>query len=100
VRISKFLATTSLVAIAVAASSRPWLQTPAAADAADGPALEEVVVTAQKRTENLQDTPISVSVLSAKAMEDRHVGSLWSTWATAADTVPEGCALLLSSRRP
>jgi iron complex outermembrane receptor protein len=43
---------------------------------ADTAQLEEIVVTAQKRSENLQDTPISISVLGAKALEDRHIGSL------------------------
>ena len=75
-RISKYLATTSFVAIAMAASTQAMAADAAAANAAEAPALEEVVVTAQKRTENLQDTPISVSVLSAKALEDRHVASL------------------------
>ena len=53
-------------------------QAAAAADAADAPGvgLEEVVVTAEKRETNLQDTPISISVLSAEAMADRHVQSL------------------------
>jgi iron complex outermembrane receptor protein len=46
----------------------------AAASAATG--LEEVVVTAQKRAENLQKTPISISVVSAKALQDRHIYSL------------------------
>jgi len=76
VRISKYLATTSLVAIVMAAATQAMAADAAAATAAEGPALEEVVVTAQKRTENLQDTPISVSVLTAKALEDRHVASL------------------------
>jgi len=76
VRISNYLATSSLVAIVMAASTQAIAADAAAASAAEAPALEEVVVTAQKRTENLQDTPISVSVLSARAMEDRHVQSL------------------------
>lgn len=42
----------------------------------DGP-LEEVVVTATKRTTNLQKTPIAISVLSAQALTDRHVLSLY-----------------------
>ncbi|OYU69736.1 MAG: TonB-dependent receptor [Alphaproteobacteria bacterium PA2] len=54
--------------------------TPARAEAtaADAGAvgLEEVIVTAQKRSENLQKTPASVSVVSAQAMEDRHIYSL------------------------
>ena len=36
---------------------------------AQGVALEEVVITAQKRKENLQDVPISVQALDAKALE-------------------------------
>ncbi|OJU12255.1 MAG: TonB-dependent receptor [Caulobacterales bacterium 68-7] len=46
----------------------------AASDAADS--LEEVVVTAQKRATNLQDTPIAISVLGQEALEARHVQSL------------------------
>jgi iron complex outermembrane receptor protein len=45
-----------------------------AADASSG--LDEIVVTAQKRETNLQDTPIAISVLGANALEARHVQSL------------------------
>lgn len=38
--------------------------------------LEDIVVTAQKRPENLQKTPISISVMNAKSLADRHVISL------------------------
>jgi outer membrane receptor protein involved in Fe transport len=38
----------------------------------DGAELEEVIVTAQKREERLQDVPSSVSVLSSKQMLDSH----------------------------
>lgn len=38
--------------------------------------LDEVIVTATRRETNLQDTPISISVMSAEALEDRHVQSL------------------------
>jgi iron complex outermembrane receptor protein len=38
--------------------------------------LTDVIVTATKRETNLQDTPISISVLGAEALEDRHVQSL------------------------
>jgi iron complex outermembrane receptor protein len=41
-----------------------------AADAADTSSLEEVVVTARKRAENLQETPVSVSVISGDAVRD------------------------------
>jgi iron complex outermembrane receptor protein len=38
--------------------------------------LTDIVVTAQKRETNLQQTPISISVLDSKALDDRHVLSL------------------------
>jgi len=41
-------------------------------------ALDQVVVTAQKRATNLQETPISVSVVDAEALKDRHAISLAS----------------------
>jgi len=44
-------------------------------DQTDG-GLTEVVVTAQKRSENNQTTPIAISVLGATAIADRHVQSL------------------------
>lgn len=40
------------------------------------PQLEEVVITAQKREQNLQDTPIAVSAFDAEAIEDRQVNDL------------------------
>lgn len=48
-----------------------------ATDAADTSAntLEEVVVTAQKRTEDLQKVPISLQVLSAETLEEHQVSS-------------------------
>lgn len=46
----------------------------AAADA--GPGLGDIVVTAQKRETNLQQTPISISVMSAEDLANRHVVSL------------------------
>ena len=38
--------------------------------------LEEVVVTAQKRTENLQDVPMSISALDGQALEAGRVEKL------------------------
>ena len=43
------------------------LQTPAMAQERQ---LEEVIVTAQKRTESLQDVPISVTAISAQDLEE------------------------------
>ncbi len=47
---------------------------PAAADGATS--LEEVVVTAQKRQTNLQDTPIAISAMDSEALKARHVQSV------------------------
>src|SRR5215468_3315859 len=41
-----------------------------------GPTLQEVVVTARKRTENLQDIPLSVDVFTNKDMENLGITSL------------------------
>ncbi|PZN32176.1 MAG: hypothetical protein DIU71_08155, partial [Proteobacteria bacterium] len=43
----------------------------AAAEQSQAPALEEVVVTAQFRTENLQDTPIAITAVTADMLEAR-----------------------------
>lgn len=44
---------------------------------ADGvTSLEEVVVTAQKRKTNLQDTPIAISAMDSEALKARHVQSV------------------------
>ena len=61
----------SSLAIAVAAV----LAAQAAAAADPAGALEEVVVTAQKRAENLQDVPISIQALDSKALEALSVSS-------------------------
>jgi outer membrane receptor protein involved in Fe transport len=42
----------------------------------DTATLEEVVVTAQKRSENLQDVPISIDVFDSKRLEQLNVGGL------------------------
>jgi outer membrane receptor protein involved in Fe transport len=49
-----------------------------AADASTAPALEEIIVTAQKRSENLQDVPISVVAISAQQLKDAGVTDIRS----------------------
>ncbi|HYG06265.1 MAG TPA: TonB-dependent receptor [Stenotrophomonas sp.] len=71
------------VALALAAlAAGPVLaqetQQPDGAAAADPLTLDQVVVTAQKRVTNLQETPISVSVLNAEDLKDRSAISLGS----------------------
>ncbi|HZF93938.1 MAG TPA: TonB-dependent receptor [Allosphingosinicella sp.] len=46
------------------------------APAADDQSLTEIVVTALRRETNLQDTPISISVMSDQDLQNRHVQSL------------------------
>ena len=45
-------------------------------DVASPPALEQVIVTAQKRQENLQDVPFAVSAIGADALETYQVNNL------------------------
>ncbi len=63
---NKQLMLTGVAAFAIAAWTPVHAQTPAA-DMSDAPA--DIVVTAQKRTERLQDVPVAVSVVSGSALE-------------------------------
>ena len=46
-----------------------------AADTTDTPVLEEITVTAQKRSENLQDVPLSIQAFSTARLEELNIGS-------------------------
>ena len=46
--------------------------------------LEEIVVTAQKRTENLQNVPIAVQVISGQALKEQN----YNNFGDLAQTVP------------
>lgn len=62
--------------MAVLAASVSWGALAHAQEAsADGSSavIEEVVVTAQKRAENLQEVPIAISAFTAKAMRDKDI---------------------------
>ncbi len=90
-RIRRSLLTGSTL-LAVAAAASPALaqdQAPVSAqvspDSPDAQGLTDIVVTAQRRETNLQQTPISISVLSTEALADRHVQSLFNL---ADGTVP------------
>ena len=63
---------TAIVSVLTVAAVVP-VATAAPVTAADATTsgLEEVTVTAQKRRENLQDTPIAISVLNSAGIEDR-----------------------------
>ena len=47
-----------------------------AAESADAPSLQEIVVTAQKRTESLQDVPFSVSATSEQQIRNSGAGGI------------------------
>lgn len=64
----------ALTASAVATTSSFAAAAAAAADA--GPTIAEVVVTAQKTTQKLQDVPVVVTVLSADQLESAQVKSV------------------------
>jgi iron complex outermembrane recepter protein len=66
------------VALVLAISGGFAGATALAADASGGPALEEIIVTAQKRSENLQDVPISVVAISAQQIKDAGITDIRS----------------------
>ena len=51
------------------AAGATWAQQ-SAEQGANQPALMEIIVTAQKREQNIQDVPISVIALSAQQLQD------------------------------
>jgi len=46
------------------------------AGSGSGPLLEEIIVTARKREENLQDTPMSISAFTGATLKRQHIESL------------------------
>jgi iron complex outermembrane receptor protein len=58
---------TAIAAILAGASQTGWAQ---------GPALEEIIVTAERREAALQDTPISVAAFTAETMELKGIETL------------------------
>ena len=72
------LATAAILVAPVAAfAAETAPATPAATETPDGPtALSDVTVTATRRETKLQETPIAISLMDAKALEARHVQSL------------------------
>lgn len=65
----RFILNSSILAIVLGGSSA-LAQAPATADAAES-GFADIVVTAQKREENLQDVPAAISVVSGELLESR-----------------------------
>jgi iron complex outermembrane receptor protein len=80
---------------AAAHEADPAATAPVAADAADQ-GLTDIVVTAEKRPESLQKTPISISVMKSDDLANRHVTSLLDL----GDGAIPRCAWRLSSPVP
>ncbi len=70
------LASPSFAADADAAAAATTTAADAAAPDAGPAGLAEVVVTAERRETNAQKTPVSISVVNAQAIQDRHIYSL------------------------
>ena len=63
--------------IALLLASAAWVMPAVAQDGAGGQGgIAEIVVTAQKRAENVQDVPIAISAFTAAALQERAVGSV------------------------
>lgn len=73
-RITSLLAFVSMSALAAVAQAAPDT-TIAAADAGGSGGSGEIVVTAQKRAQNLQQVPISVTALSGTAVEAQRIAT-------------------------
>ena len=70
----KTIAYTSLAAFAAALAAPPaTAQDRTSADNAGAEMGDAIVVTAQKRAENIQDVPISIAAVSGEAMESANV---------------------------
>ncbi len=65
-----------LAAALAVISCSSWAQTPPAEDATSTPALEEVVVTAQRREENQQKIPVAVTALSSEEVQKRGISNM------------------------
>lgn len=76
------LATTSLAGFAPLAAAAQTAPDPAApvqpapVDAADAAQVQEIVVTAQRREQNLQDVPVAVTAFGAQQLADQSVQNL------------------------
>ena len=66
---------TSVAAAFASAASRASAAEPAAGGEATSAGLTEVIVTAQRRSENLQDVPISLTALTAETLKQLNIST-------------------------
>lgn len=74
--LQRLLATTAFALVLLAPSAASAADETAGVAADSSESLPEIMVTAQKRTENMQETPISLSVMRSEDLVNRHVTSL------------------------
>ena len=68
----RLFSTASFVALSAFAAAPGFAQDSAPAD--DG--IGDIIVTAQKRSENIQDVPIAISALGSQFLESRGIDSI------------------------
>ncbi len=73
--IASLLATTALASPAWAQETQAAPNTAASDNPDSPPAGDDIIVTAQKRAENLQSVPVSITALPTKKLEDLQVGT-------------------------
>ena len=74
---NRMMSSMSLLAMSFCLAPAAWAQAAdSEADADRGRGLEEIVVTAQKRGENLQEVPIAVTALSAEALATKGIDTV------------------------
>lgn len=64
-------------ALALVSANPSLMHAQEATAADDGDVLEEIIVTARKRTESLQDVPISITAFTSEAIEQRGIESIY-----------------------
>ena len=75
-RRSRTLAFWTIAGLATGAGGAFAQTAPEAAPAStDSGALQEVVVTAERRSENVQNVPIAITAFTAESLQQRKVGS-------------------------
>ena len=71
-----FLNPWAVAAVATALCAGQTMAADQASASASGNSLEEIVVTAQFRQQNLQDTPLAITAVNAETMDERGQTSL------------------------